>query len=225
MFPRSRAYAGICFVLCALVAALNLRLIVGPDRRSDIRDAVEREGEKETFARGALEHELRRLRDGRGVIPPNAYSRAKAQLEVLKRRGAARRIALGNVAPIGPQTSGVSAAPSVAAVTRSQWRWLGPGNIGGRIRSIAIDPTNPSTLYAGSVGGGVWKTTNGGSSWFPLDDFMAVLSVSSVVIDPAHPQILYAGTGEGCTRRLPATVSSSRMWPLSRMYTPGRKPA
>jgi hypothetical protein len=191
------AYAGVCFVLCALVAALNLRLIVDPDQRRAVWERAGREPAGETFAQDALQHELRRLRDGRGVIPPNAYGRAKAQLEVLKRRGAARRIALGDVAPIGPRTSGTSAAPSVATVMPSQWRWLGPGNIGGRVRSIAIDPTNPTIVYVGSAGGGVWKTTDGGGSWFPLDDFMAVLSVSSVVIDPANPQILYAGTGEG----------------------------
>jgi hypothetical protein len=95
------AYAGVCFVLCALVAALNLRLIVDPDQRRAVWERAGREAAEETFAQDALQHELRRLRDGRGVIPPNAYGRAKAQLEVLKRRGAARRIALGDVAPNG----------------------------------------------------------------------------------------------------------------------------
>src|SRR4030067_3824795 len=42
------------------------------------------------------------------------------------------------------------------------WTQLGPGNIGGRIRSIAVHPTDPNTVYIGSVGGGVWKTVDGG---------------------------------------------------------------
>ena len=77
------------------------------------------------------------------------------------------------------------------------WTQLGPGNIGGRIRSIVVHPTDPNTVYLGSVSGGVWKTTNGGSSWFPLKDNMENLAVCSMVMDPTNSNILYAGTGEG----------------------------
>ncbi len=77
------------------------------------------------------------------------------------------------------------------------WNELGPGNIGGRIRAIVVSPTDANTVYIGSVSGGIWKTTNGGSNWFPLDDHMANLAVCSMVIDPHNPNILYAGTGEG----------------------------
>jgi hypothetical protein len=85
----------------------------------------------------------------------------------------------------------------VAGIGRTGWTWLGPGNIGGRIRSIVVSPTNPSTMWVGSVGGGIWKTTDGGATWAPLDDFMANLAVSTIAIDPNNPNILYAGTGEG----------------------------
>lgn len=77
------------------------------------------------------------------------------------------------------------------------WTQLGPGNIGGRVRSIVINPSNPSIIYIGSVSGGVWKTTNGGSSWFPCKDDMENLAVCSMVLDPSNPNIIYAGTGEG----------------------------
>ena len=77
------------------------------------------------------------------------------------------------------------------------WKELGPGNIGGRIRAIVVSPTDANTVYIGSVSGGIWKTTNGGSSWFPLDDHMANLAVCSMVIDPHNLNIIYAGTGEG----------------------------
>jgi len=77
------------------------------------------------------------------------------------------------------------------------WNELGPGNIGGRIRAIVVNPTDANTVYIGSVSGGIWKTTNGGSSWFPLDDHMANLAVCSMVIDPHNSNIIYAGTGEG----------------------------
>lgn len=77
------------------------------------------------------------------------------------------------------------------------WTQLGPGNIGGRIRSIVVHPTDPNILYVGSVSGGVWKTTNAGSSWFPLKDNMENLAVCSMVMDPTNPNVIYAGTGEG----------------------------
>ncbi|MBI1736724.1 MAG: hypothetical protein HYR51_16280, partial [Candidatus Rokubacteria bacterium] len=77
------------------------------------------------------------------------------------------------------------------------WTPLGPGNVGGRTRSLLIHPTSPSIMYAGAVAGGVWKTTNGGASWAPLSDLAANLAVSSLAMDPRNPSVLYAGTGEG----------------------------
>lgn len=79
----------------------------------------------------------------------------------------------------------------------TSWSALGPGNIGGRTRSILIDPTDPSVMYAGGVAGGVWKSTDGGASWNAADDMMLNLAVSSMAMDPADPTVLYAGTGEG----------------------------
>ena len=78
-----------------------------------------------------------------------------------------------------------------------EWTELGPNNIGGRVRSIVVSPANSSVVFAASVSGGVWKSTNGGESWFPLKDSMENLAVSSLAIDPKNPEILWAGTGEG----------------------------
>jgi photosystem II stability/assembly factor-like uncharacterized protein len=77
------------------------------------------------------------------------------------------------------------------------WTQLGPGNIGGRIRAIAVHPTDPNTVYIGAVAGGVWKSVNGGTTWTILNDFMANLAVCALVIDPNNPNTIYAGTGEG----------------------------
>ncbi len=76
------------------------------------------------------------------------------------------------------------------------WEWLGPGNIGGRIRAILIDPDNVNRIWIGSVSGGIWVTENGGDYWDPVDDFMANLAISSIVMDQGKHDILYAGTGE-----------------------------
>lgn len=77
------------------------------------------------------------------------------------------------------------------------WTQLGPGNIGGRIRAIAVHPTDPNTVYIGAVAGGVWKSVNGGTTWTSLNDFMGNLAVCALVIDPNNPNTIYAGTGEG----------------------------
>ena len=79
----------------------------------------------------------------------------------------------------------------------SSWVPIGPGNIGGRIRSIIIKPSNPSVLLLGAVAGGIWKSTDGGASWYPKTDASAQLAIGSMVRDPSNENIVYAGTGEG----------------------------
>lgn len=93
--------------------------------------------------------------------------------------------------------------PLTAGISPGGWTWLGPGNIGGRTRALVVHPTTPTVMWAGSVGGGVWRTTSGGVTWAPLTDFMGSLAVSCLVLQPADPPhppastVLYAGTGEG----------------------------
>ncbi len=97
----------------------------------------------------------------------------------------------------------------IAGITPGQWTWLGPGNIGGRIRTIVIDPSNPNRMWIGSVSGGIWHSTNAGGTWSPVNDFMANLAVSTMVIDPTNSNILYAGTGESFSAGLDATEGES----------------
>jgi photosystem II stability/assembly factor-like uncharacterized protein len=102
--------------------------------------------------------------------------------------------------PGGDRLQSRSAMPPgapAAGISVANWKWLGPGNIGGRTRSILAHPTDPNIMWIGSVAGGIWKTTNGGQSWGPLADFMANLNVSTLAMDPRKPDIIYAGTGEG----------------------------
>ncbi len=90
-------------------------------------------------------------------------------------------------------TSGMSAK---AVPTFGTWQPLGPGNVGGRVRSVAIDPGHPGTVYAAAASGGVWKTTDAGQTWNPISDFLPVLGVGSMAMDPTNPSTLYVGTGE-----------------------------
>lgn len=140
------------------------------------RDAGEpaHEGEGEArLPKGALRHYTQRL-DADDTVPPDAVG---VMLEQRDRMLLARTLDAGNVL--------------------QNWQWLGPGNIGGRLRAIVIHPTTPSTMWVGSVGGGIWKTTNSGASWFPLDGFAPFMAISCMVMDPKNPNRIYAGTGEG----------------------------
>lgn len=131
------------------------------------------------------------LLDEHGEIPLGALKRAYQQMKAMPFRPEA----WAEFLPNRPTTRGIE--PDVGGIGPSAWTSIGPGNIGGRIRSIVIHPTTPSTMWIGSVGGGVWKTTNSGASWSTTTDWIANLAVTSIVMDPAHTNTLYAGTGEG----------------------------
>ncbi|MDD5088447.1 MAG: hypothetical protein PHI18_06590, partial [bacterium] len=60
------------------------------------------------------------------------------------------------------------------------WTCIGPTNYAGRIIALAWHPTNTSIIYAGSASGGLWKTTNSGTSWTPMTDDLPSLAVGSV---------------------------------------------
>lgn len=82
------------------------------------------------------------------------------------------------------------------------WEERGPSNIGGRTRALLVDKNDitGNTVFAGSVGGGIWKCTNFKSSnytWTKVNDNMENLAVTSLAQDPTLPNIMYAGTGEG----------------------------
>lgn len=89
--------------------------------------------------------------------------------------------------------------PSLAGVASAgvnTWTTNGPER--GDIRALAIDPTNPATLYAGTLGGGVFKSSNGGTSWSAINNGLDTsFVVSALVIDPTTPATVYAGTGNG----------------------------
>ena len=69
-------------------------------------------------------------------------------------------------------------------------------NVSGRISSLAVDPADSNTVYAAAAGGGLWKSTDGGTTWNPLTDNFPRLASGSVAIDPNNPTTIYYGTGE-----------------------------
>ena len=80
-----------------------------------------------------------------------------------------------------------------------QWRLIGPFR-GGRVETVTGIPGDPLTYYMGSVGGGVWKTTDAGQTWEPLWNKGSVFSIGAVAIAYSEPNVVYVGTGEACPR-------------------------
>ncbi|HYR58310.1 MAG TPA: hypothetical protein VEO95_06770, partial [Chthoniobacteraceae bacterium] len=66
----------------------------------------------------------------------------------------------------------------------------------GRISAIAVHPTNPSIVYVGAAQGGVYRSLDGGTTWTPLLDAAAKLSIGALAIDPQSASTLFVGTGE-----------------------------
>lgn len=130
------------------------------------------------------------MRDENGKIPHNAMLNAIQQKQEMQMDARA----WPGSGPGGPLSYERS---RTAGIDSGSWTWVGPGNIGGRIRAIVVHPTATTTMWVGGVGGGVWKTTNGGATWFPLNDFMANLAIGCIIMDPTNPNVIYAGTGEG----------------------------
>ena len=86
---------------------------------------------------------------------------------------------------------------SSEALFGGAWTNLGPGNVGGRTRTILINPANPNMVYAAGVAGGIWRSTDGGVNWIPLGDIMSNMAICTLVMEPNNPNVMYAGTGEG----------------------------
>ena len=102
----------------------------------------------------------------------------------------ARLAALGEMEKMPRYDDGLSAAADDA------WRQLGPYTVGGRVRSIAVHPSDGNTLWIGAADGGVWKTTDAGQSWRPQMQEENAIAMGAIAVDPNNPDILYAGTGE-----------------------------
>ncbi|MCX6225596.1 MAG: hypothetical protein NTV01_12735, partial [Bacteroidia bacterium] len=81
--------------------------------------------------------------------------------------------------------------PRGVQTTKANW-----GTVGGRVRAIAVHPTDPQTLYIGAASGGLWKSTNGGATWTDIGYGLESMSFGAIAIDPKNPEIIFAGSGE-----------------------------
>ena len=133
---------------------------------------------EETGAREMLKRDQRMMQDpALGYIPTGRLLIAKEYKDMLMQQGN-------------------------APLTGVSWKSLGPKNQGGRTRALLVDANDPSgnTVWVGSVGGGLWKTTNiaaANPAWTAENELMANLSISCIAQDPSNLQVMYLSTGEG----------------------------
>ncbi len=92
------------------------------------------------------------------------------------------------------------------SITLNQPNWSYAGNLSvptgggdGRINHLRFYPGSTTKMYACSPGGGLWKTTNGGTSWSTNTDTLQDLTISDIAINPVNPQIMYLGTGDNAS--------------------------
>ncbi len=127
-------------------------------------------------------------------LPSDVYDQAFEQWRKLPRAQGVTR----------PGQKAKTTGPAASSLNGVMWTPIGPNplqqgssQVNGRVSSIAINPNNPNVVYQGSSGGGVWKTTDGGTTWTPLFDQQPSLGTgepSAIAIDPSNTSTIYAGT-------------------------------
>jgi len=103
-----------------------------------------------------------------------------------------------SAAPASVSTSPAGVDP--ALLQNLTWRNVGPAAMGGRVADVEGVPGDPAVVYVGSASGGIWKSTNGGTTWKPIFDDQPVASIGDLALEPGNPGVIYAGTGESNTR-------------------------
>src|SRR3981081_4288282 len=82
-----------------------------------------------------------------------------------------------------------------------EFREIGPATMGGRIDDFAVVESNPNIVYVGTASGGVWKTTNNGTTWEPVFDKESVSTIGDIAIVPSDPWVVWVGTGDPNNRQ------------------------
>lgn len=85
-----------------------------------------------------------------------------------------------------------------SSIVNPIFKHRGPYNVPGRTRAIVVDPEDETgnTWIAGSVSGGIWKTTDAGETWININDGMPNMGTTSIVMSESNPNVIYVGTGE-----------------------------
>ena len=95
----------------------------------------------------------------------------------------------------------VAAIAQVKLPENLPWRAIGPAIMGGRIHDFAVIEADPSTYFVATAAGGIFKTTNNGTTFKPVFDGMETSSIGDLAVSQSHPDVLYVGSGESNNRQ------------------------
>jgi photosystem II stability/assembly factor-like uncharacterized protein len=107
---------------------------------------------------------------------------------------------------LAAQALAVAADPTYADILKAfQYRNLGPWRTGAWVSSLAVPEAPESahrhTMFAGARTGGVWRTTNNGTTWEPVTDSVGMASVGALAVAPSDANVVWAGTGDNSLTR------------------------
>jgi photosystem II stability/assembly factor-like uncharacterized protein len=195
---RTRMFIGWVFSMAAA-------MLVAQDSQQQLRMQLR----QEQFQRYLDNH-----KDPQGRVRPDLLLKGAEYVKHMKIAAGIRPIRAGaslatKNALAGPQAASLATTDPLTGV---QWTQIGPapmsvdsnqsvngsGPDSGEIVDIAIDPRNTTdqVIYVATNDGGVWKSSDGGTTWTATMDFMPSLSIGAVAVDPNNPSIVYAGTGD-----------------------------
>src|ERR1035437_1979587 len=103
----------------------------------------------------------------------------------------------------GGMRKAISQGTASQGIQAANWSIVGPttsipaGGGAGRVNFVRFDPTNTNIIYVGSPGGGLWKSTTGGTAWTTNTDNLAIIGCTDLAINPTNTQIMYLAIGDG----------------------------
>ncbi|MGW6981640.1 glycosyl hydrolase [Streptomyces sp. NPDC054932] len=194
------SYGGREITICRTFVLRERETPLPPDphgRHGDLPEGEEEEEFEDPYARDSYHFERRFGHIGH--VPLGVRAR---QIEDLRALRAHRDMLEARRPAPDPQDTG-GADRSAPVLGTANWTPVGPGPVllpddtnGGRTLAIAIDPTDVNTVYVGTAGGGLWKSTDRGLTWSAKTDFQRSLAIGTVAIDPNNRLHVVAGTGE-----------------------------
>lgn len=120
--------------------------------------------------------------------------------------GVALALALAGPSILGQSGEAPAAAPAAGPAAAGpfdslHFRQIGPASMSGRISDLAVYEANPAIFYVGTAHGGVWKTTNAGTTFEAQFQDQGLISIGDVTVSPSNPDLVWVGTGESNNRQ------------------------
>lgn len=177
------------FLLSTMTAAVLVSLLPADPDLDAMREMRSRAGEMKARLRAERAEDMR---EGRNIDRPHLDWYIVPRIF-----NSTRRISEGLRAASIERERNLTTLAFRKQTFANAWSFIGPSNIAGRVRIVRYHPTNADIAFAGSASGGLFKSTDGGSTWTAKTDKLPTLAVGSLAFDPVNPDVMYMGTGEG----------------------------